>query len=134
MNTKKFIITSIVVFIVFEIVSWIIHGFILMGAYQVTANLWRADMNSMMWIMWISDLVKSFVFVYIFIKGLEGKGWIEGLKFGFWLGLYVAIGMGFGTYATQPIPFSLALQWFIYTIIQLIICGIVAAVIYKPKK
>lgn len=131
MNTKKFIITSLIVFVVYEILNYLIHSVFLMGAYQATMNLWRADMNSMMWIMWLGDLVKAFVFVYIFTKGIEGKGWMEGLRYGFWIGLYVSIGMGLGTYVTQPFPFSLALQWFIFGIIQLMICGIVAALVYK---
>jgi len=98
MNTKKFIITSLVVFVVYEILNYLIHSLILMGAYQATMNLWRTDMNSIMWIMWLGDLVKAFVFVYIFTKGIENKGWMEGLRYGFWIGLYVSIGIGFGTY------------------------------------
>lgn len=131
MNTKKFIITSIIVFVVYEILSYLIHSLILMGAYEATASLWRTDMNSVMWIMWLADLAKAFVFVYIFTKGMENKGWAEGLRFGFWMGLYVYLGMGFGMYATSPIPFSLAIQWFIFGIIHLMICGIVAALVYK---
>ncbi len=136
MNVKKFILASIVVFVVYEIVNYLIHSLILAGAYQATASLWRTmeDMNSKMWILWLSDLVKSFVFVYIFTKGIENRGWMEGLRYGFWIGLYVSIGMGFGSYATSPFPFSLALQWFVFGVIQLIICGIVTALIYKPAK
>jgi hypothetical protein len=136
MNAKKFILTSIVVFIVYEILNYLIHGFILMDAYAATASLWRpeAEMNSMMWIMWVVDLIKAFVFVFIFTKGIEGKGWMEGLRYGFWIGLYVSLGMGFGMYATSPIPFSLALQWFIYGVIQLMICGVATALMYKTKK
>ena len=79
MNTKKFILASIVVFIVYEILNYVIHSFILGNAYMATASLWRPmeEMNSMMWIMWLGDLVKAFVFVYIFTKGIEGKGWAE---------------------------------------------------------
>ena len=133
MNTKKFILASIVVFIVYEILNYVIHSFILGNAYMATASLWRPmeEMNSMMWIMWLGDLVKAFVFVYIFTKGIEGKGWAEGLRYGFWIGLYVSIGMAFGTYATSPIPFSIAIQWLIFGIIQLMICGIGAALVYK---
>lgn len=134
MNTKKFILASIVVFIVYEILNYVIHSVILMGAYTATASLWRTDMNQLMWIMWVTDLVKAFVFVYIFTQWSKGKGWFEGLRYGFWFGLYLAIGMGFGTYVTQPFPFSLAIQWFVFTIIQLMICGIAGAAVYKPAK
>ncbi len=136
MNTKKFIIASLVVFVLYEVLSYLIHGVILSKAYMDTADLWRSmeDMNSKSWIMWVGDLVKAFLFVYIFIKGLENKGWMEGVRFGVVFGLYVGIGMGIGTYATSPIPFTLALQWFAFTVVQLVLCGIAAALIYKPKK
>jgi len=134
MNVKRFISASIVVFVVFEALNFLIHGVILAGAYESTAELWRMDMNQKMWIIYLSDLVKAFLFVYIFIKGYENKGWAEGLRYGFWIGLYVSIGMGFGSYAMYPIPFSMALQWFVYGVIQLILCGIITALIYKPAK
>lgn len=134
MNVKRFISASIVVFVVFEALNFLIHGVILAGAYEYTAELWRADMDQKMWIIYLGDLVKAFLFVFIFIKGYENKGWAEGLRYGFWIGLYVSIGMGFGSYAMYAIPFSMALQWFVYGVIQLVICGIVAAIIYKPVK
>ncbi len=134
MNVKRFIIASIIVFVVFEALNFLMHGLILAGAYEATAELWRADMNQMMWIIYLGDLVKAFLFVFIFTKGYENKGWAEGLRYGLWIGLYVSIGMGFGSYAMYPIPFSMAIQWFVYCVIQLIICGIVTALIYKPAK
>ena len=134
MNIKKWILASLAVFVVYEALNFLIHSVILMGIYEATAELWRQDMNYTMWIMYNSDLVKAFIFVFIFIKGIENKGWKEGLRYGFWIGLYVSIGMGFGTYSWLPIPFSLAFQWFIYGVIQLVICGIVTALIYKSSK
>jgi hypothetical protein len=44
-----------------------------------------------------------------------------------------AVGI-FNQYAVYPVPFTLALQWFIYGMIEFVICGLIAAMIYKPKK
>ena len=134
MNVKRFLFASIIVFIVFEALNYLIHGLILAGAYEATMDLWRADMNQTMWIIYLGDLVRAFLFVFIFIKGYENKGWAEGLRYGFWIGLYVSIGMAFGEYAMYPIPLMMAVQWFVYGVIQLIICGIVTALIYKSAK
>jgi hypothetical protein len=134
MNTKKYILAVIVVFIVEEFLNWIIHGVILAPLYEATASIWRPleEMNSMMWIMWIGDLIFSIFFVYIFTKGYENKGAGEGLRYGFLVGCLLSVPMAFSTYATQPIPFSLAVQWLIFGIIALTILGIVAAAVYKP--
>lgn len=42
--------------------------------------------------------------------------------------------MAYGTYAMIEIPYSLALQWFIYGIIEYIILGAVLAAIYRAVK
>ena len=50
MNVKKWILASIVVFIVYEVLNYLIHSVILMGFYGSTMDIWRADMTSTMWI------------------------------------------------------------------------------------
>jgi len=81
--------------------------------------------------MWVTSLVFSFGFVFIFTKGFEGKGMAEGIRYGLIMGIFVMfIGM-FNQYATYPISLSLAIQWFIYGLIELMIAGAVTALIYK---
>ncbi len=134
MNKKRLIIASIVIFIAVQIFDFIEHSLILRGAYQSTMGIWRADMNSVMWIMYVTALAFSFLFVYIFIKGYEGKGIFEGIRFGLLIGLFMTGINIFGQYVIYPIPFNLAIQWFIYGMIRFVIYGIIAAVIYRPIK
>lgn len=134
MDTKKYIIASVVVFVVFEILSFVIHNVLLGGTYQATASVWRteAEMRANFPIFLVTTLISSFLFVFIYTKGYEGKGIMEGVRYGLWIGLFVSIPMAFNSFATLPIPLSLAIQWFIYGAIQFIIAGIVVAAIYKP--
>ena len=134
MNIKKFVIASIVVFIVFEILNFIIHGPLLGSIYVETKSVWRPDMMDKMWIIHITNFIFSFLFVYIFTKGYENKGIVEGLRFGLIIGLLMNVVGMFNQYAVYPLPFSLAIQWFIYGIIQYVICGAVAASIYREKE
>lgn len=134
MNIKRFFIASIVVFIAVQITDPIIHGVFLGKAYEATKSVWRADMDSKMWIMILSSLLFSFLFVYIFIKGYEKKGLLEGIRFGILLGLLMNLVGILNQYVVYPVPFSLAIQWFLYGMIQYIIYGIIAALVYKPKK
>jgi hypothetical protein len=134
---KKLWITFIVVFIVYFILDWLVNGVLLHSTYMAedVARIMRseAEVNSNMWMIVISDLVYTFFFTFIFSKGFENKGWMEGLRYGLYIGLMVSLPMAYITYAVQPIPYSLALQWFIYGTLQNIIIGIVAALLYKPK-
>ena len=134
MNTKKWVIASLVIFVVDQLLSYLIHGVILSGAYEATAHLWRPmeEMNRMMWMMWISGLVWSFLFVYIFAKGYEGKGIMEGVRFGLLIGVFFSLPMSIGTYASMPITTTIALGWFFLGVIEITILGVLAALLYKP--
>lgn len=133
---KKLWMSFIAVFITMEILSFVVNGLILGATYEANKALWRPDMNSLMWIYHVLTLVGSFFFTFIFSKGYEGKGMMEGVRYGTYIGIWMSIGMAYGTYAMIPIPYSLALQWFIYGVIQYIIAGVVLAQVYgmKPKE
>jgi hypothetical protein len=49
------------------------------------------------------------------------------------MGLFLSVPMAYGTYMIIPIPFNLAMQWFLYGTAQSIVYGVLAAAIYKPK-
>jgi hypothetical protein len=130
---KKFWQGFVAVFITSEILNYIVNGMILMSAYDSLKSLWRPDMMSLMWVYHVLMVVGAFFFTLIFSKGYEGKGIAEGIRYGLYIGIWMSIGMAYGTYAMIAIPYSLALQWFIYGIIQYVIMGIVVALVYKTK-
>lgn len=134
MNVKRFVFASLAVFVVGMILDFIIHNVILMEAYEALASIWRADMNSLMWIMYVGSFIFAFLFVYIFTKGYEGKGIMEGVRYGLIIGLLMLLTGVFGQYAMYPLPFNLIIQWFVFGMIEFIIFGVVAAVIYKPAE
>lgn len=76
----------------------------------------------------------SLLFVYIFSKGYEGKGIIEGAKYGLIIGLVVHLVGSYNQYVVYPLPHGLVLKWFIYGTIELIAARVVTALIYKPKE
>ncbi|KPJ52648.1 hypothetical protein AMJ39_07320 [candidate division TA06 bacterium DG_24] len=135
MNVLRFVIAGVVVFVAFLVLqNFIVHGLILKGAYEATADVWREDMMSKMPLMYLLTLIISFLLVFIFHKGYEGRGLAEGLRFGFWLGLLMNLSMALGSYAAYPVPGLLALQWFIYGMIIYLIVGVIIAAIYRPAQ
>jgi hypothetical protein len=134
---KKLWITFVVVFIVYFILDWLVNGVLLHSTYMTeeVAKIMRSDaeITSNMWIFVICDLFYTFFFTLIFSKGFENKGWMEGVRFGFYVALMVSLPMAYGTYGSMMIPYSLALQWFLYGLVMNIVIGIVAALLYKPK-
>ena len=134
MNTKRFIGASVAVFLVFEVLDFIIHAKLLSPTYQSLAHLWRPDMMSKMWLMHGGMLVFSFLFVYIFSKGYEGKGIAEGFRYGLVMGLLFSVPSAIHEYVIYPLPGSLCAQWLIYGLIEFVICGLVTAALYPFKK
>lgn len=137
MNQKKFWIAFIVIFIVYEITNFIVHGLILGSTYmsEEVQPLFRpqAVLDSTMWLRLFTELVWSFFFTFIFVKGYENKGIAEGIKFGIYIGLFYSFVFAYQSYWMLPMPYTLALQWFIFGLLQCVVLGVVAAIIYKPK-
>lgn len=131
MNVKKFLIAGSAVFVAFQALDFLFHAVIMAETYKALAHLWRPDMMSYMWIMYLAGLVLAFSFTYLFVKGYEGKGLIEGVRFGIVAGLFMNVMGMFGQYAMYPVPFSLTMIWFCYGMAQYIIGGVIAATIYK---
>ena len=130
---KKVWIGFIVVFVLMVILGYIIDTLILGSTYESLTNIWRPDMQSKMWIFYLVMLFQAFFFSFIFSKGYEGKGIAEGVRYGLYIGIWLSVGMAYGSYAMIPIPYSLALQWFIYGVIQYIIYGIALALVFRKK-
>ncbi len=130
---RKFWLGFLVVFVVLEILMNVVDGWILAGAY-LSVKVWRPDMMSLMWVYHVLTVIEAFFFTLVFSKGYESKGLMEGLRYGFYIGVWLSSGMAYGTYAMIQIPYSLALQWFIYGIIEYMIAGLVLAAVYKGAK
>jgi hypothetical protein len=134
MTIKKYVTMGAAVFGILFVGDFLVHGILLKGAYQATASLWRpvADLRRLMWTTWVLYLVNALVLPYIFAKGYEtGKRpFGQGLRFGAAIGLLMASGMSLGTYLMIAIPASLAIAWFITSMIEFALVGIALALIY----
>ncbi|MFQ6104645.1 MAG: hypothetical protein ACE5OP_10175 [Candidatus Glassbacteria bacterium] len=128
---KKTIIATVVVFVVWQILDYIIHGVILMSTYEATSNLWRSQEEMKMGLMWIVGIIAAFVFVSIYARYFAKKDIGTGLKYGIWFGIGTGVSMGYGSYSVMPIPYSMALTWFLGTVIEMGVAGIITGAIVK---
>ncbi|TDJ32018.1 MAG: DUF1761 family protein [Gammaproteobacteria bacterium] len=134
MKNKTFWIGLIVVFIVMQALGYVIHEVLMGDTYEKLASIFRpeAEMMDMMWMMMVSGAVMMFMFCYIFTRGYEGKGIMEGVRFGFLIGLLMAGPMAIDPHVIYPVPADVATIWLISSVMSLIIAGAVFASIYKP--
>jgi hypothetical protein len=130
--TKKFWMAFIAVFVTGVILNMIVYGLVLGSAFS-SLPVWRADMQSLQWIYIVIALVGSFFFTFIFSKGYEGKGIPEGIRYGLYIGIWLSVGMAYGTYGMVAVPYHLTLEWFILGVLTYIVMGIVASLVYGKK-
>jgi len=133
---KKVIPGFIVVYIAMSLMNFVIHDVILKETYMglVATGLMRSEADGMVWIYFVTALVVSFFFTLIFSKGYEGKGIGEGVRFGLYAGVLIAVQFAYDSYASYPLPYGLALQWFCYTTVEYIILGAIVAAVFGRQK
>ncbi len=128
--SRKLWIGAAVVFVVFVVLNFLIHTVLLKAAYEEPNMPWRSPDDVMAWLIILVYFIFSFFFVFVFGKGYEGKGMMEGVRYGFYIGVMVFLPYAYVNYAVFPdIPYPVALQWFIYGVIEFVIAGAVLAAV-----
>ena len=128
---KRTIWAVVSVFIVWSILDFILHGFLLRSTYEATANLWRPMDQMNMPLMYFVTLVFTVCFVLIYGLLVGQKSLASGIRFGTLFGLATGISMGFGSYSYMPIPLTLAWSWFFGSWIEAITAGAIVGAIMK---
>lgn len=135
MNTKRWLLASAAVVVVIGLLEFLIHGVLLADMYRQTASVWRseAEMQQMMWVFWVGILVFAPFFVLIYTKGYEKTkpGLGQGFRYGLYVGALLSVMNSFGWYALLPIPLSLATSWFLSILVEFIVAGMVAGLVYR---
>jgi len=128
---KKIFLTAIVVFILWAVLDFIVHGLILKSAYTSTASLWRPMAEMKMGLMYVTVFIAALAFSAIYGYLVAKKSPMAGLTYGLLYGIAVGVGIGYGSYSMMPIPYSMALTWFLSTVIKAILGGLLLASIIK---
>jgi len=133
---KKLWMGFIAVYVVMNLTNFVIHNLLLSDTYKTLASsgMMRSEESMPMWIFFVTALVISFFFTLIFSKGYNGTGVGEGVRYGLYVGLLMMTPWAYDSYASYPIPYSLALQWFLYGVIEYVILGVVVAMVYGTTK
>ncbi len=133
MKSKSFWITAVVLYLVGWGLSYLVHDMWLMDTYRAMEDVFRAEDELKRGIFPITAAVWTILFVYIFSRGYEGKGIMEGVRFGAIMGLFYVVPHVYEQYAVYPITYSLTLKWFISGFVISIIYGVIASLLYKPE-
>lgn len=132
MNWKRFFVASLVIYVVVQAMDFVVNQVFMKSANESLKSLWRMDMMSRMWVMYLIGVLVALLFTFIFIKGREGKGISEGVRYGIIIWLFVSVPMGASMWVLLPIPYMIVFRALLFGLLEMLVAGILVAVIYKP--
>ena len=106
MNGKRFLVASAVTYVVVQAMELVINNVLMKSANESLMSLWRPNMMSRIWVMYAVGVLVALLFTYIFVKGREGKGIAEGVRYGIIIWLFVSVPMSVSMWVLLPIPIS----------------------------
>jgi hypothetical protein len=131
MMNKRIWVGFVTVFVTTQIIEGLI-GFILLGpTYSHSPHIWRPIAEIRLWMLPVTGAFFSFFFVFIFAKGYEGKGLLEGVRYGLYAALMIVLPHAYNSYATLQIPYSIALLWFLFGTLEYILAGILLSAAFR---
>jgi hypothetical protein len=134
MNTKRYIVAALVMFVFIFFYEWLVHGVFLMNTYQSAPHVWRsvdemaANIPYSIFFQLALSAWTAFVFTRFYKEGGVGKG----LLFGLYFGLFAAM-ISASWYLGLPVPATLGWSWWIASVIEGLISGAILGAIYKKR-
>jgi hypothetical protein len=131
---KKMVLAGFTAFIFIFIFDFLVHGFLLKGAYAATQSVWRPQDESNMMVMMLSQFLFAMAIAFLYPIIGPDKDCKKTIPFGLGLGLVMATPQ-ISTYCYLPIPFSLSLAWVVATFVQVFVSVFIVGKIFNwgPK-
>jgi len=131
---KKFLISWLVVFVVWFVGSFLVHVLMLGETYAGLTNMMRpeAEAQELFHFMFLAHVLMAGAFVWIYQRGNEDKPWMEqGLRYGIAIALLAPIPTFMIYYVVQQTPGMLAVKQSIGDSVVVIVVALVVAFLNK---
>lgn len=131
---KRFFIAWVVLFVVWMVGSFVVHGTLLHDDYAKLPNLFRMEAEAPQYFpyMILAHVLLAGAFAWIYSRGVEAKPWLtQGLRFGVAIALLTIVPTYLIYYVVEPMPGALVVQQIVYDSILTLLLGVVAAFLYR---
>ncbi len=135
MDLKRLILTALTLFVVVFVFEWVFHGGLMASVYEQTAELWRSEQEMTDRFVWmiVGQLMLASAVALLFAWGCKAGGVREGLTLGAILALLRMAGNTV-MYVVAPYPVRLIAWWDAGATIEMLLLGLVAGLIYAPRR
>jgi hypothetical protein len=134
---KKFAIAWLVIFVLWMLGGFIVHGALLQADYAQLTNLFRPESDQQHYfpLMILAHIILAGALVWIYSRGVEAKPWIgQGIRFGFVIALLTVVPTYMIYYVVQPMPGILVVKQIVFDGIVLLVLGAAVAFLYRDEK
>jgi hypothetical protein len=131
---KKFIIAWVVLFVVWFLGSFVVHGVLLHSDYMQLTNLFRAEADQQKYfpLMILAHVILSGAFAWIYARGAEAKPWMaQGVRFGVAVALLTSVPTYMIYYVVQPMTGEVVIKQIVFDSVLLVILGTIVAWLYR---
>jgi hypothetical protein len=131
---KKFIIAWIVIFVVWLLGSFIVHGVLLHPDYMRVPGLFRTEGDEQKYfpLMILAHVILSGAFVWIYARGVEAKPWAaQGVRFGIAIALLTAVPTYMIYFVVQPMPGDVVIKQILGDGVLTVVLGTIVAWLYR---
>lgn len=131
---KKFFIAWVVIFVVWMVGSFVVHGVLLHDDYAQLPNLFRpeAEAQPLFGLMILAHVILAGAFVWIYTQGVHDKPWLpQGIRFGIAVALLAIVPTYMIYYVVQPMPGALVIKQMLFDGILMVILGAIVALLYR---
>lgn len=129
----RVILAVVAVFLAWSVMDFLMHGVILASSYAATPSLWRPMHEMKMAVMYLSVLITGLCFVLVYVLFFARRGVSIGLRYGLLFGMGAGVSMGYGSYSVMPIPYHMALTWFLGSVVEAAVGGVILGAIVREK-
>jgi len=131
-NRPRFAVAILAGFSFVFLYEYAVHAVLLADLYGTTPDLWRGadEMQRLFSFTLGLQLLFTIALAFLFTRNFEGKGLIEGVRFGLTVGFIFAV-MAFSQYAWLPISVGLAVIWAVAALVKTVALGVLFSLLYK---
>ena len=133
---KRLLPAWLVVFVVWMVGGFVVHGTLLRGDYAQLPNLFRSDADSQQYLpyMILAHALMAGAFTWIYVPGQDARSWLsQGLRYGLVIALLTVVPTYLIYYSVQPMPGAIVARQMVFDTIVLLILGAVIAFMRRGK-
>jgi hypothetical protein len=131
----RLILSTLVVGVVLFLLGWLLYGILFMDMYkQYFGEFMRPEYDMKIWAYAVANFSQAFFMYIIYSKGYKGGSpFLEGLKFGILISLFMGIPYMFMTWGGMRVSYQGVVFDAILFMILITIAGVLTGIIHGKK-